>query len=85
MFTQTSQCAGSGSIQVAHKKRKLEHVSDTYSSAEYSSVRPRASNGQMCKSPANVGGVHQNFIRASTIKLLDTYQRCGQKVGLNLF
>lgn len=23
---------------------------------------------------------NQNFIRASTIKLLDTYQRCGQKV-----
>jgi homeodomain interacting protein kinase len=26
------------------------------------------------------GGVPQQFIRASTIKLLDTYQRCGQKV-----
>lgn len=25
-------------------------------------------------------GMPQNFIRASTIKLLDTYQRCGQKV-----
>lgn len=79
MFTQTtSQCAGSGSIQVAHKKRKLEHVS----SAEYGgSLRSRLGNGQLCKSPVSVGGVPQNFIRASTIKLLDTYQRCGQKVS----
>lgn len=74
MFTQTtSQCTGSGSIQVAHKKRKLEHVS-----AEYGVSLRRPSNGQLCKSP---GGVPQNFIRASTIKLLDTYQRCGQKVS----
>ncbi|XP_054261032.1 homeodomain-interacting protein kinase 2 isoform X2 [Macrosteles quadrilineatus] len=77
MFTQTtSQCAGSGSIQVAHKKRKLEHVSETYGPGDYAgSLRPRASNVQ-CKSPT---AVPQNFIRASTIKLLDTYQRCGQK------
>lgn len=79
MFTQTtSQCAGSGSIQVAHKKRKLEHVSETYGPGDYAgSLRPRASNVQ-CKSPT---AVPQNFIRASTIKLLDTYQRCGQKVS----
>nr|CAD7577968.1 unnamed protein product [Timema californicum] len=34
-------------------------------------------NNVQNKSPN--GGVPQQFIRASTIKLLDTYQRCGQK------
>lgn len=29
-------------------------------------------------------GNQQPFVRASTIKLLDTYQRCGQKVGLRV-
>ncbi|CAG2062892.1 unnamed protein product, partial [Timema podura] len=36
-------------------------------------------NNVQNKSPN--GGVPQQFIRASTIKLLDTYQRCGQKVN----
>nr|CAD7418800.1 unnamed protein product [Timema cristinae] len=35
-------------------------------------------NNVQNKSPN--GGVPQQFIRASTIKLLDTYQRCGQKL-----
>lgn len=35
-------------------------------------------NNVQVRSPG--GGVPQQFIRASTIKLLDTYQRCGQKV-----
>lgn len=30
---------------------------------------------------ASPNGNQQPFVRASTIKLLDTYQRCGQKVG----
>lgn len=34
-------------------------------------------NNVQHKSPS--GGMPQQFIRASTIKLLDTYQRCGQK------
>nr|CAD7464727.1 unnamed protein product [Timema tahoe] len=37
-------------------------------------------NNVQNKSPN--GGVPQQFIRASTIKLLDTYQRCGQKEGV---
>lgn len=36
-------------------------------------------NNVQHKSPS--GGMPQQFIRASTIKLLDTYQRCGQKVS----
>lgn len=31
---------------------------------------------------ASPNGNQQPFVRASTIKLLDTYQRCGQKVGM---
>jgi homeodomain interacting protein kinase len=38
-----------------------------------------SNNNVQHKSPS--GGMPQQFIRASTIKLLDTYQRCGQKVS----
>lgn len=41
-----------------------------------------ASNVQQTYSPStNVNSTQQPFVRASTIKLLDTYQRCGQKVN----
>lgn len=38
------------------------------------------SNGHNVLQKSPNGGMPQQFIRASTIKLLDTYQRCGQKV-----
>uniref|UniRef100_A0A1B6C3J0 non-specific serine/threonine protein kinase n=1 Tax=Clastoptera arizonana TaxID=38151 RepID=A0A1B6C3J0_9HEMI len=91
MFTQpqATPCATSGGIQIAHKKRKLDHFVVSESTHPLtdnlytSTLRHRSSNnnnnGQLHKSPNSVGGMPQNFIRASTIKLLDTYQRCGQK------
>lgn len=40
------------------------------------------SNIKTSPTSAHLSAHNQNFIRASTIKLLDTYQRCGQKVNL---
>jgi hypothetical protein len=40
-----------------------------------------AQNGTIMPYKSPTGVVPQQFIRASTIKLLDTYQRCGQKVS----
>ncbi|PSN29452.1 hypothetical protein C0J52_24770 [Blattella germanica] len=89
--------SGSGAVlQQNIKKQKVEHQID-YSSAEViyplggnTSVNQslrlshrtnQNNNNAQIKSPS--GGMPQQFIRASTIKLLDTYQRCGQKnVGL---
>jgi hypothetical protein len=74
----------------SQKKRKLDLSDSGYSVPEplYSQpghTRIRLQNN-VHKSP-NQATTHlpHNFIRASTIKLLDTYQRCGQKVFFYLF
>lgn len=69
----------SGTLQ---KKRKLDLSESNYPLTEHYHINHRVfrnvQNGN--KSPTNVQHFSHNFIHASTIKLLDTYQRCGQKV-----
>ncbi|KAG5883969.1 hypothetical protein JTB14_004176 [Gonioctena quinquepunctata] len=80
-------------VSVHHKKRKAEHYTGAVfndnngAGTELSLVEQVFSvnnNGHTTNfsssnhaSPSN--GNQQPFVRASTIKLLDTYQRCGQK------
>ncbi|XP_071442211.1 homeodomain-interacting protein kinase 2 isoform X2 [Hetaerina americana] len=93
MFIQSQHSGTSSSgvvLQHSHKKRKLEHLQQEYSdsnniytlnpasiSVSQTAIHRSNRNNVQHKSPS--GGMPQNFIRASTIKLLDTYQRCGQK------
>lgn len=98
MFIQSQHSGTSSSgvvLQHNHKKRKLDHLQQDYSSEgnsvyslnggnlnlSQSVVQGSNRNNVQHKSPNGV--MPQNFIRASTIKLLDTYQRCGQKVSNN--
>lgn len=69
MFIQSQ--LGTSSSGQAHKKRKADQY-ETVSWTSEGDARPGQDN-----SPAR----NQPFLRASTIKLLDSYQRCGQKVG----
>ncbi|XP_046395394.1 homeodomain-interacting protein kinase 2 isoform X5 [Ischnura elegans] len=93
MFIQSQHSGTSSSgvvLQNSHKKRKLDHLPQEYSdsnniytlnpaniSVNQTAIHRSNRNNVQHKSPS--GGMPQNFIRASTIKLLDTYQRCGQK------
>lgn len=97
---QLSCVVSEGTVLTHHKKRKLDHhhyassdvVSSTTSAYESSgsgastngtSVNYRRQNAHIKSSPSNNSN-QQSFIRASTIKLLDSYTRCGQKVGVLL-
>ncbi len=92
---QISCVVSEGTVLTHHKKRKLDHhhytssdvVSSTTSTYESSgsnastngsAINYRRQNAHLKSSPTNTN--QQNFIRASTIKLLDSYTRCGQKV-----
>lgn len=94
---QLSCVVSEGTVLTHHKKRKLDHhhyassdvVSSTTSAYESTgsgastngtSVNYRRQNAHIKSSPSNNSN-QQSFIRASTIKLLDSYTRCGQKVG----
>lgn len=98
MFTQPqlSCVVSEGTVLTHHKKRKLDHhhytssdvVSSTTSTYESNpnnsnnggAINYRRQNAHIKTSPSN--GNQQSFIRASTIKLLDSYTRCGQKVNI---
>lgn len=72
----------SGNLQ---KKRKLDlsdstYIQDVQHFQQNNRVFHNIKNVQCTKTPSHVTQLSQNFIHASTIKLLDTYQRCGQKV-----
>ncbi|KAG8229821.1 hypothetical protein J437_LFUL008189 [Ladona fulva] len=97
MFIQSQHSGTSSSgvvLQHNQKKRKLEHLQQDYSdttniytlnpasiSVSQTAIHRSNRNNVQHKSPS--GGLPQNYIRASTIKLLDTYQRCGQKIIIN--
>lgn len=71
------QTQGGNETLSGSRKRKLDLTESCYSGIEppvYTHARLRVSH----KSPQAI--IPNNVIRASTIKLLDTYQRCGQKV-----
>lgn len=95
MFIQSQQLVTSSSSGVVQpKKRKSEHYANT-SGEEFvqhhhqqhvnqDSLYSNSVSGSNQIIDLNHGGTspgnQQPFVRASTIKLLDTYQRCGQKV-----
>lgn len=77
----TSSSSSSGLVQP--KKRKAEHyIGNSFVQQQqpvvYGSVN---SSSQTEVNHASPSSNQQPFVRASTIKLLDTYQRCGQKVN----
>lgn len=84
-----------GSVHQHHKKRKADHFSREFSSGQgtittsipNTFIEQVFSNGQVQALPDidHAGSSPQPFVRASTIKLLDTYQRCGQKVNILVF
>ncbi|XKL61288.1 hypothetical protein PGB90_008345 [Kerria lacca] len=91
---QLSCVVSEGTVLTHHKKRKLDHhhytssdvVSSTTATYESSgsntstngnTINYRRQNAHLKSSPSN--NSQQSFIRASTIKLLDSYTRCGQK------
>lgn len=96
MFTQPQLSCGvsEGTVLTHHKKRKIDHhhyitssdiVSSTTSSYDSASsgsgsVNCKRQNVQIKSSPCSSS--QQSFVRTSTIKLLDSYTRCGQKVIL---
>lgn len=72
-----------------HNKYKLSSLHHHYEPivelVPYEPIKYRKHHGTSI-APSNIktspsSAHNQNFIRASTIKLLDTYQRCGQKVN----
>ncbi|KAK4887738.1 hypothetical protein RN001_004009 [Aquatica leii] len=78
MFIQSQQLgtsSSSGAVQT--KKRKAEHyINEPFVQQQTAySVNNSSQTELNHASPNN----QQPFVRASTIKLLDTYQRCGQK------
>lgn len=78
MFIQSQQLVtNSSSGVVQSKKRKAEHYISEQFLPQDSTYAVNNSNQTELNnaSPNN----QQPFVRASTIKLLDTYQRCGQK------
>ncbi|KAK5643997.1 hypothetical protein RI129_007842 [Pyrocoelia pectoralis] len=78
MFIQSQQLGTSSSSGVVQtKKRKTEHyISEPFLQQQTAySVNNSSQTDLNHVSPNN----QQPFVRASTIKLLDTYQRCGQK------
>uniref|UniRef100_A0A1Y1N470 non-specific serine/threonine protein kinase n=1 Tax=Photinus pyralis TaxID=7054 RepID=A0A1Y1N470_PHOPY len=78
MFIQSQQLGTSSSSGVVQtKKRKTEHyISEPFAQQQTAySVNSSSQTDLNHASPNN----QQPFVRASTIKLLDTYQRCGQK------
>lgn len=97
---QLSCVVSEGSVLTHHKKRKLDHhhytssdvVSSTTSTYESSNSGASANGGAInyrrqnahLKSSPSSNNNQQSFIRASTIKLLDSYTRCGQKVSVFL-
>lgn len=80
MFIQSQQLGTSSSSgAVQPKKRKAEHyISDPFVQQTAYSVNSSSQTELNHASPNS----QQPFVRASTIKLLDTYQRCGQKVSI---
>lgn len=80
--------AACGPENYHHNKYKLSSLHHHYEPivelVPYEPIKYRKHHGTTI-APSNIktspSSTHnQNFIRASTIKLLDTYQRCGQKV-----
>lgn len=62
----TTGNAGSSGEQFLHQEQQPYAAVNTSSQTELNHASP---------------GSQRTFVRASTIKLLDTYQRCGQKVN----
>lgn len=92
MFIQSQQLVTSSSSSngaVQPKRRKTEHYVSNGgdSGGELVDQVFAVANQNVNSSIADFDhaspsvGNQQPFVRASTIKLLDTYQRCGQKVG----
>lgn len=80
--------AACGPENYHHNKYKLSSLHHHYEPivelVPYEPIKYRKHHGTS-NAPSNIkaspsSALNQNFIRASTIKLLDTYQRCGQKV-----
>ncbi|XP_050526344.1 homeodomain-interacting protein kinase 2 isoform X2 [Daktulosphaira vitifoliae] len=79
--------AACGTENYHHNKYKLSSLHHHYEPivelVSYEPIKYRKHHGTS-NAPSNIkispsSAHNQNFIRASTIKLLDTYQRCGQK------
>lgn len=84
--------AACGPENYHHNKYKLSSLHHHYEPivelVPYEPIKYRKHHGTSI-APSNIktspsSAHNQNFIRASTIKLLDTYQRCGQKVKIIL-
>lgn len=83
MFIQSHQLVTSSSGAVQPKKRKIEnffHEQCVVQSTAAIAVNNSSQTELELNNNASPGN-QQPFVRASTIKLLDTYQRCGQKVS----
>lgn len=84
MFIQSQQFVTSSSGAVQPKKRKTENsLSEQYLLQGNTTTIAVNNSSQTELSHASPRNHQQPFVRASTIKLLDTYQRCGQKVIIN--
>lgn len=91
LVTSSSNSSSSGVVQP--KKRKAEHYStnNTNCGGELSLVEAvfAVTGNQLTDIDNNhaspsAGSNSQLLVRGSTIKLLDTYQRCGQKVKIHV-
>lgn len=90
MFIQSQQLVTNSSSSsngvVQHKKRKAEHYNHNNNNhsgeATFVPQEPVYTVTNFSQTDFNNASPNsqQPFVRASTIKLLDTYQRCGQKV-----
>lgn len=74
--TGTGTCAGTGGGGNVHTDNTQTTTTDTTLSTKSSGGTTSPSTNDN----TNDTIIAQTFVRASTIKLLDTYQRCGQKV-----
>lgn len=79
MFIQSQQLVTNSSSGVAQsRKRKAEHyIGDQFLPQDSSYAVNNSNPIELNNASPNS---QQPFVRASTIKLLDNYQRCGQKV-----
>lgn len=85
MFIQSQQqLVQSNNTAAIPKKRKAEYCFNEQFAQQEPAYKQDSVNNQLNASlGANNAspGNQQPFVRASTIKLLNTYQRCGQKVS----
>lgn len=82
MFIQSQQLVSNSSSNTGSipKKRKAEHCNIDQFVQQGSAYELTNSNSIVQSNNARPDS-QQPFVHASTIKLLDTYQRCGQKVS----